>query len=194
MKPRIFCLTDVEAAQLQAAYQHCQEAAAKIRYQAVRLYGTGYSVAQITDICGCTRNNLGEWSRSYRKQGLSALLDHRQGGNRARLKPCQIEAVQNQLHGYTPAGLLGRDHCVGDGQFWTVPDVACLLGRDYGVVYQSQTSYRTLMQKCGLSYQRPAKQYKSHSEIKLMDFEERLEKKSSGHRPGRAGHSHSGGG
>ena len=87
--------------------------------------------------------------------------------------------------------MLGRDQCVGDGQFWTVPDVACLLARDYGVIYQSQTSYRTLMKKCGLSFQRPAKQYKSHSQTKVMEFEERLEKKIDRPRPGRAQHGHS---
>lgn len=113
-------------------------------------------------------------------------MDHRQGGNRARLTPEQIEAVQGKLHRYTPAQLLGPDHCVGAGPFWTIPDVACLLERDFGVIYQSRTSYRTLLQKCGLSYQRPARQYKSHSEFKVMDFEERLEKKTGGRRPGRA--------
>lgn len=188
MRPRTFCLTDAEAQELQAAFLHCREAAAKIRYQAVRLYGTGSPVPQIADICGCHPTSLLEWVRAYRERGLSALLDHRQGGNRARLTLTQVEAVQSQLHGYTPAQLLGREHCVGGGQFWAVPDVARLLERDYGVVYQSHTSYRTLMQKCGLSYQRPAKQYKSHSEAKLMDFEERLEKKTGGRRPGRAGH------
>ena len=186
MRPRTFRLAEAEATELQAAYQHCQKAAAKIRYQAVRLYGTGYAVSQITDICGCHSASLMEWTRAYRERGLPALLDHRTGGNRARLKPTQLEAVHNQLHGYTPATLLGRGQCVGDGQFWSVPDVARLLERDYGVVYQSQTSYRTLMYKCGLSFQRPAKQYKSHSEAKLMDFEERLEKKTGRHRPRRA--------
>lgn len=182
MRPRTFRLNEDEAQQLLAAYQHCQEAAAKIRYQAVRLYGTGYGVPQITDICACHPTTLMDWVRTYRERGLTALLDHRHGGNRARLTPEQIETVQNRLHGYTPAALLGRDHCVGDGQFWNVPDLARLLKRDFGVTYQSQTSYRTLLQKCGLSYQRPAKQYKSHSTAKLMDFEEALEKKIGGHR------------
>ena len=125
-----------------------------------------------------TRN----WTRAYPERGLTAWRDHRQGGNRARLTPEQIEAVQTQLHRFAPAQLLGavRDNCVGDGQFWNVPDLARLLERDFGVIYDSLTSYRTLMQlmqKCGLSYQRPAKQYKSHSEVKVMDFEEQLEKK-----------------
>ena len=197
MKTRSLCLTDAEAHELQSAFLHCQDTLAKTRYQAVRLYGTGYCVTQIGDICGCTNRTLLNWTRAYRERGLTALLDQRLGGNRARLRPEQIETVQTQLHTYTPAQLLGRDHCVGEGQFWTVADLAYLLKRDYGVVYQSHTSYLTLLQKCGLSYrglsyQRPAKQYKSHSEAKLMDFEEALEKKTGGHRPGRARHRHSG--
>lgn len=192
MRPRTFCLTEAEAHELQSAYLHCQDAKDKTRFQAVRLYGTGYGVALIQDICGCSRTSLMEWAHSFQQRGLTALLDHRLGGNHARLKPEQIETVQNQLHGYTPAQLLGRDHCVGNGQFWSVPDVARLLERDYGVTYDSPTSYRTLLQRCGLSYQRPAKQYKSHSEAKVMDFEEQLEKKTDGPGPRRAGHRHSG--
>lgn len=178
MNPRLFRLSEAEANELQAAYVQCQNADAKTRYQAVRLYGLGYAVEQIQDICGCTPRSLLRWCAAYQARGITALLDHRQGGNRARLTPEQIEAVQHQLHRYTPAQLLGKDACVGEGQFWTVLDVACLLQRDYGVLYQSRTSYRTLLTKCDFSYQRPAKQYKSHSDVKVMDFEQALEKNS----------------
>lgn len=177
MSTRKFSLTDEEANRLQAAYLHCDDADTKIRYQAVRLYGIGYQVPHILDICGCSRRSLVNWTRAYKERGVISLVDHRLGGNHARLKPEQIEAVQNQVYGYTPAQLLGRDACVGDGQFWTVAELAHLLERDYGVSYQSDTSYRTLLGKCGFSYQRPAKQYKSHSEVKRMQFEEDLEKK-----------------
>ena len=186
MNTRNFRLSDGELNQLQAAYLHCDQADSKIRFQAVRLYGTGYTVAQIQDICACSTRSLLNWTRAYAQRGITALLDHRLGGNRARLKPEQVEAVQNQLHGYTPAQLLGRDACIGDGQFWTVPDLAHLLERDYGVRYQSDTSYRTLLQQCDFSYQRPAKQYKSHSAVKVMEFEEALEKKISGYRANRS--------
>ena len=178
MKNRTFWLIPAEIRELQAAYLHAQEANTKIRYQAVRLYGTGYKLEQINDICACSRASLMEWVAAYRERGVSALLDHRTGGNRALLSPQHREAVQKQLHTYTPAQLLGRENGGGEGQFWTVPDLACLLKRDYGVTYRSLTSYRTLLTHCGFSYQRPAKQYKSHSDEKVCDFEERLEKKS----------------
>ena len=113
---------------------------------------------------------------------MTALVGRRRGGNRAKLAPEQIEHLMKQLHQYTPAQRLGRDACVGEGQFWSVPDVACLLERDYGVTYQSLTSYRSLLAKCELSYQRPAKVYKSRSQAKVMAFEEGLEKNYAGKR------------
>ena len=179
MRKRTFHLTAPEANALQAAYLHCQEANTKTRYQAVRLYGRGYPVPEILDICGCSHTSLLEWSRAYRKGGAPALVDQRAGGNRARVTPMQIEEIQATLHRYTPAQLLGPDACQGDGQFWRVAEVATLLRRDYGGVYQSDTSYRNLLTKCDFSYQKPSKQYKSRSPFKVMEFEEQLEKKRS---------------
>jgi transposase len=177
MSTRKFCLTQQEANALQSAYLHAQEADTKIRYQAVRLYGTGYRVAQICDICGCSSRSLLKWARAFQLRGITALVDHRLGGNCAKLKPEQIEAIHNQLHRYTPAQLLGKDHCIGGGQFWNIGDLALLLKRDYQVTYQSKTSLRTLLAKGELSLQRPAKVYKSHNQDKVMAFEEALEKK-----------------
>jgi transposase len=181
MRTRRFRLTEQQASELQAAFLHCQDADTKTRFQAVRLYGLGHPVAQLTDICACSPRSLLHWARAYQNGGLSALIDHRQGGNRAKLRPEQIERLMKQLHQYSPAQLLGREACVGQGQFWSVPDLARLLERDYGVTYQSLTSYRSLLQRCELSYQRPAKVYKSRSEAKVMAFEEQLEKKAGRH-------------
>jgi len=177
MNSRNFCLTEAEANALQVAYLHAQDPEAKIRFQAVRLYGVGYRVTQIQEICLCSLRSLLRWCHLYRTNGLTALLDQRQGGNRARLREDQIQALATQLQTYTPAQLLGKTACLSEGQFWSVPDLARLLERDYQLVYDSPTSYRSLLAKCGMSYQRPAKQYKSRSESNLQEFEERLEKK-----------------
>jgi transposase len=178
MTTRHFQLTSEQSCALQTAYLHCQDADTKTRYQAVRLYGSGYPVVQIIDIIGCSRTSLMEWCRLYREQGLVGLVDHRIGGNSRKLTSDQIEAIQQTLHRYTPAQRLGKDACVGDGQFWTVADLKHLLEKEYHVVYQSLVSYYTLFQKCGFSSQRPAKQYKSRSEEKAVAFEEALEKNS----------------
>jgi transposase len=92
------------------------------------------------------------------------------------LTPQQLERLQDLLDGYTPGQLFGATACVGTGQFWTVGDLAQLLQREFAVTYKSETSLRELLGKCGFSYQRPAKQYKSRSALKVAEFEEQLEK------------------
>lgn len=179
MATRKFHLSDAEASELLLAFQHCRHADTKIRFQAVRLYGQGYPVVQIQDICGCTSRSLLRWCTDYRHGGIAALTDQRQGGNRAKLAPEQIRRVEQWLHRYTPARLLGKDNATGPGEgtYWNRTDLARLLEQEYGIVFQTSTSYYQLLAKCGMTYQRPAKQYKSHSSVKVMAFEEALEKK-----------------
>lgn len=177
MATRHFQLTPEQSSALQTAYLHCQDADTKIRYQAVRLYGTGYPMGQILDITGCSRTSLMDWCRLYRQHGVVGLVDHRRGGNSRKLAPDQIEAIQQTLHRYTPAQRLGQDACFGNGEFWRVADLKRLVEEEYGVLYQSLVSYYTLFDKCGFSSKRPAKQYKSRSEEKAVAFEEALEKK-----------------
>ena len=167
-------LTAEQVSELQIAYDQCRDGETKIRFQAVRLYGSGMATTQILTIAGCSRSSLMNWVHHYQASGIAGLVDKRAGGNSAKLVPYQVERLQDQLQSYTPEQLLGPA-AVG-GQFWTVPDLALLLERDYGVVYKSLTSYRSLLKRCGLSRQKPAKVYKSRSEFKVMDFEERLEK------------------
>lgn len=176
MKQRDIKINLEQANELLGAYQHSQCTKAKTRFQAVRLYGLGYKVSEIELICGCSRPSLMEWCRAYRNEGVTGLLDHRQGGNRALLRPTEIEDLQQVLHQYTPAQLLGQEACRGEGAFWSVPELAQVVKQRYGVVYQSPTSYRQLLRKCGLSLQRPGLYYRSRHDEQVMAFAQELEK------------------
>jgi transposase len=177
MAKRQFKLTEAQDNELKWAYSQCQDAQTKIRYQAVRLYGQGYSVKEIQEITGCSRPSLMEWCRAYRQEGVAGLVDKRSGGNHAKLSPPEIEQIQTQLESYTPRQLFGANGCYGDGQFWTVPDLAKLVERKYGLTYQSATSYRNLFDRCDFSCQRPEAHYRSRNELAVLEFEQQLEKK-----------------
>jgi transposase len=177
MAKRQFKLTEVQEKELKWAYSQCQDAQTKIRYQAVRLYGQGYAVKEIQEITGCSRPSLMEWCRAYGQAGAVGLVDKRTGGNHAKLSPVEIEQIQAQLESYTPGQLFGSKGCYGDGQFWTVPDLAKLVERTYGVIYQSATSYRNLFDRCDFSCQRPEVHYRSRNEREVLEFEQQLEKK-----------------
>jgi transposase len=141
----------------------------------VRLYGTGYEESEVETITGCSRSSLMGWCRIYRDQGVAGLVDHRKGGNRAKLTSAQIEELGQRLRLYTPAQVLQEQGFTGE--YWSVESLRSAVHKWYGVTYQSRTSYYTLFDKCDFSCQRPDKAYKSRSESKVAEFEEQLEKK-----------------
>jgi transposase len=176
MAKREFTLTDTQEAALQQAFLHTKDGPTRTRYQAVRLYGLGYPVAQIQEITGCSRTSLMDWCRLYRADGLPGLRDGRVGGNRAKLTPDQRETVRANLHQYMPRQLFGPASATPDGQFWTVPDLKRAVQDWFGVTWSSPSSYLTLLADCAFSYQRSQKVFKSRSERDMLAFEEQLEK------------------
>src|ERR687893_1252485 len=176
MAKRSFTLTDAQEASLQQAFLRSKDGPTRTRYQAVRLYGLGYPVAQIQQITGCSRTSLMDWCRLYRAHGVPGLVDGRVGGNRAKLTPDQRETVRATLHQYTPRQLFGPTTATPDGQFWTVPDLKRAVQDWVGVTWSSPSSYRALLADCGFSYQRAQNVFKSRSERAVLAFEEQLEK------------------
>jgi transposase len=179
MARKRFQLTEGQKAELTRAFANCKDGPTRTRFQAVRLYGSGYRVSEILQITGCSRTSLMDWCRYYRTNGVEGLVDKRRGGNNTRLDSVQLEDLRVRLQSHTPAELFGSSAATDDGQFWTVPDLQRAIEQWYGVRYQSAGSYPRLFHVCGFSYQRPAKVYKSRSAAKIADFEEQLEKNSS---------------
>ena len=176
MAKRKFKLTEAERKELLQAYEGSKDAATRTRYQAVRLYGEGYEEKEIEQITGCSRTSLMEWCRAYQADRAQGLVDHRAGGNSAKLNKWQIEELQAKLHQYTPKEVFGAKASTANGQFWTVEDLMHVVGDQYGVAYKSRTSYSSLLRLCGFSYQKTEKIFKSRSQTKVADFEEQLEK------------------
>ena len=175
MANRQFTLTKEQTQELFNAYDRCKDGPTRTRYQAVRLYGTGYEEKEVETITGCSRSSLMSWCRIYREQDIAGLVDKRKGGNRAKLTSTQIEELGHKLKQYTPAQVLSAEG--GTSEYWTPESLRCAVHKWYGITYQSRTSYYTLLDACGFSCQRPAKVYKSRSETKIVEFEEQLEKK-----------------
>jgi transposase len=175
MANRQFRLTKEQAQELFNAFDRCKDGPTRTRYQAVRLYGTGYKESEVELITGCSHSSLMGWCRIYRAQGIAGLVDKRKGGNRAKLTSTQIEELGHKLRQYTPAQVLSAEGATSE--YWAVESLRCAVHKWYGVTYQSRTSYYTLLDACGFSCQCPAKVYKSRSETKIADFEEQLEKK-----------------
>ncbi len=143
------------------------------------MYGSGYPVAEIEKLVGCSRSSLMNWCRTYQTDGAEGLEDKRLGGNSTKLSSAQREDLKSRLQSYTPAMMFGAQSVTKDGQFWTVADIQQAVEAWYGVTYRSRNSYRQLLVSSGFCYQRPAKVFKSQRPSKVAEFEEQFEKKSS---------------
>lgn len=169
-------LSEAQDKELLGYYTQSKDALVRTRCQAVRLYGQDDAVEEIMRITGCSRTSLMEWWSKYQHAGVQGLDDHRLGGNSAKLTGAQGADLTERLQIYSPRQLFGHACGSPDGQFWTVADLQRAVEQWYGVNYQSRSSYHNLFDRCGLSYQRSAKVYKSRSEHKVIEFEAALEK------------------
>jgi transposase len=180
MANRQFKLSEPEIGVLRRAADSTKDADERIRLQAVRLYGEGCPVNDIMDITGCGERSLRRWVRKYQDGGEENLKSKRYGNqNSAKLTPEQRAAIKEKLNHYQPRQVLPSDLRVSQGEFWTVSDMRIAVKAWYGVAYQSENSYRTLLKECGFSLQRVEGQYRSRSEEEaIAEFEAELEKKS----------------
>lgn len=173
MATRQIRLCDEQAAELERAFLQEKDGPTRTRYQAVRLYGIGYRLEEVIAITGCSRTSLFTWCRAYRERGPAALVDKRTGGNSRKLTPKQIKELRARLHRYRPSDLFAKEA----GRYWSVETLRRAVADWYGVKYKQRASYQQVFKRCGFSYQRPAKVYKSRREEDVLDFEQRLEKK-----------------
>jgi len=180
MAKRTFHLNEKEKNAFRKREAASRETTELKRLQAVRLYGSGRTVADIMDVTGCTESSLRRWVKHYREQGLMGLrTDYStRSQNSSRLTEAQRVDLQQRLHDYRPDQLLTPDIRIASGKFWTVSDLAIAVEQWYGVIYQDRGSYRNLLHHCGFSYQRAERVYKSRpSEAEIAEFEAELEKK-----------------
>jgi transposase len=177
MANRQFNLNTRQENELRVAYDQCKDAATSKKLLGVRLYGNGQPVGTILDLVGNSRSSLMNWCHQYQEAGIAGLADKRKGGNSRKLSISQRAELKEKLHQYTPRQVLGLETATASGEHWTTRDVKDVIYKWYGVFYKSPSSYWLLLSKCGLSYQRTEKIYKSRSTLKVADFEEQLEKK-----------------
>jgi transposase len=176
MSKRKFHLTESQISELIQAFMVCDDGELRTRYQAVRMYGSHYSVSEISALTRCSRTSLMEWCTAYTTAGLAGLVDGRTGGNDAKLTAAQRTELEERLNTYTPHQLFGVTAQTPAGQFWTVEDLQQAIIQWWQVTYASRSSYYNLFHACGFNYQRPAKVFKSQRPVQMMEFEENTEK------------------
>lgn len=178
MAKRDLILNEQERGGLKRAEDSTHTARELKRLQAVRMYGEGKPVSEIQDLVGCSRRMLMYWVKQYKAEGPEGLVEHRLGGNSAKLSRLQKQEICQRVNQYRPDQILPAEMRISQGEFWTTSDLKIAVQSWYGVSYQSPTSYLNLFQECGFSQHKPEKRYRSRpSEEEVAEFDARLEKK-----------------
>lgn len=178
MSKREFELNEQALTELWMAYDRTEDPKAQRRLQAVRLYGQWRPMADIEVIVGCDKRSVLRWCARYQEEGIAGLESKWQGGNNAKLSAEQRQEVKEKLHLYRPDHVLSPEVRISQGEYWTISDLQLAVYEWYGVSWQSDTSYRTLMHDCGFTLQRTEKVYRQRpDEQTVADFEAALEKK-----------------
>ncbi len=161
-------------AALRQAFKKATRGREKIRYQALWLLAKGRKRREVMEILGISKQALGDWVTRYRCAGLKSLKDKPQLGNRQQLTLNQRRRLGRLLLTKTPQQLSLS------GQFWTVNLVKQLLAREYQVTYRSETTYRKLLRRAGLSFHKPDKVNRKQNPHLIRRFEDDLKKDSPG--------------
>lgn len=148
MAKRRFQLNAEEARRLNMLLNECKDCLLRTRLQAILLFGTGTPIIEIQFKLGCSRASIMNWCQAYRSKGLEGLIDQRRGGNRARLRPDQLQELTRLIKTHTPQMFFGQPTTVPRGQDWTIEDLYWVVKHWYGIVYQSRTSYYNLFNRC----------------------------------------------
>ncbi len=173
MAKRQLQLTAAEIDRFRQAEAQTQDVRELKRLQAMRLYGSGVHLTEIINVVGAGESTIRQWAMAYRANGIAGLRSKWQGNNARKLTTEQRDWIKERLYQYRPVDL----H-LSEGAFWTVSDLRMAVETWFGVVYQDETSYQTLLHTSGLSYQRTAKVYRSQpSAVAIAQFEAEVEKK-----------------
>lgn len=144
MAKRKFELTPEELADLTGVLMDAGTDPAYDRLRAVLDYHNGEKWAELTSRYHCSRSTLLSWCRNYRRLGSEALINPRPAGTVRRLSGTQVNDLMQRLSTATPAGVFTGDETT-DRKLWTAKDLFRAIRIWYGVVYNSPTTYYTLL-------------------------------------------------
>jgi len=147
MAKRKFVLTPTELADITGTLETAGSDPAYDRLRAIVAYSAGVPWPELAAQFHCSRAGLQHYCNTYRRFGKEVLIRRGRGGGRdSRLTPFQMADLARRLAALTPAQAFpgietfGVDH-------WTAKDLYRAIQLWYGVVYNSPTTYYSLLKR-----------------------------------------------
>lgn len=146
-----------------------------IRVQAIMFRKKGLSRHETAAMVGRSIHAIEDWMTAYHQNGVNGLRsNYPKQSSQAKLSQRQRKKVIKLLQG-TP-----KEADIADDQSWAISMVMDLVERETGVIYQSKTSYYTLLSEAGLSYQKVSFEDKRKDQDRHDEFHKQFEAKVKG--------------
>ena len=126
------------------------------RLRAMALLEQGHSQADVARLLGVTQGAVSQWKKAIGQGGRDALLAKQHTGRPTKLSGKQCEKLVKLLklgpcrHGWATA-------------LWTLPRVAALIERHFGVAYD-QSGVWHVLRRLGWSCQKPVRRAREQNE------------------------------
>lgn len=130
--------------------------------QAAVLLKQGIHEAEVARRVGVHRQSVNRWARRLGKDGLAGLKKAGRAGRKPRLTEADLEKIK--------AGLKQGPEALGyETGLWTVPRVADLIERQYGIRYHAGHVWR-ILRSLGWSCQRPTGRALERNEAAIQQW------------------------
>lgn len=133
----------------------------------------GKKRAEVAEIFEVHLDTLDGWQRAFKQEGITGIANKGYPGNHYKLTRKQKEEIEKTIIGKTPNEL-----GLSEKRFWTVRLLKALIKRKFGVIYDSEATYRKLYYSFGFSCHKPGKHNRNQRKKEVERFRVKVKKRS----------------
>jgi transposase len=133
----------------------------------------GKKRAEVAEIFEMHVDSLDSWQTNFKRSGIKGIANKGYPGNHYKLTKQQKEAIKKTITEKTP-----KELNLSDKRFWTVKLLKKLIKEQFGIVYESEATYRKLYYSFGFSCHKPGKHNRNQKSEAVKQFKIAVKKRS----------------
>ena len=154
-------LTVEQVTELQQRVKNKESASVEIRWaQAIILVNGETDGVTIKSVTGFDKKHAFKLKKKYQEKGIKGITAKKRKVRRLLTKG-QMRKIEKMVRATKPS-----NHGV-NSEFWSVPILAEIILRLFGVTYKSKTSYYLIFKESGFTYHKPDKRYHAQDPAKI---------------------------
>ncbi|HUD45161.1 MAG TPA: winged helix-turn-helix domain-containing protein [Patescibacteria group bacterium] len=143
------------------------------RGRALLTLAKGKKRSEVAEIFEIHRDTLDRWQTAFMRSGITGIANKGYPGNHYKLTKEQKEQIKTLVSTKNPYEL-----GLSDKRFWTTKLLKQLIKQEFGLVYESDATYRKLFYAFGFSSHKPGKHNRNQRPQEVERFRVAVKKRS----------------